>query len=124
MDAIKVEAGDDIAKIINTFGTQLPNPAHSLSLLARFEVCESDRETIKFAFAHARSQTLAEPGCGVFELNEDAQNPGRFVLYERWRSLADLEVHLRKDHTTKLRSLFLRLIADGPEFQVMLPAQT
>jgi quinol monooxygenase YgiN len=124
MDTIKVEAGDDIAAIVKAFGAQLPNPTNSLSLLARFGVRESDLETIKSAFAHSRSQTLAEPGCEIFELNEDAQNTGGFVVYERWRSLADLEAHLRKDHTIELRTLFHRLIIDGPEFQVLLPAES
>jgi quinol monooxygenase YgiN len=123
MDTITVEAGDDVAAIVKAFEAQLPNPANSLSLLARFVVQESDRDTVKSAFRHARTQTLDEPGCRVFELNEDPQNPGGFLVYERWRSLADLEVHLRKDHTAELRTLLHRLIVEGPEFQVLLSTE-
>jgi quinol monooxygenase YgiN len=123
LDTIKIEAGDDITAIVNAFGAQLPNPANPLSLLARFGVRESDRETVKSAFAHTRSQTLTEPGCEIFELNEDPQKPGRFLVYERWRSLAGLEAHLRKKHAAELRTLFHGLIIDGPEFQVLLPPE-
>jgi quinol monooxygenase YgiN len=123
MDKITVEAGDDVATIVKAFGAQLPNPASPLSLLARFAVRNSDRDTVKSAFRQARSQTLNEPGCLVFELNEDSQDPGRFLVYERWGSPADLEAHLRKDHTAELRALFHRLIVDGPEFQVLLPTE-
>jgi len=120
MDRITVEAGDDVASIVKAFGAQLPNPESSLSLLARFTVRESDRDTVKAAFRQARTQTLNGPGCRVFDLNEDPQNPGGFLVYERWRSLSDLEAHLRKDHTAELRTLFHRLIVGGPEFQVLL----
>jgi len=123
MDTITVEAADDVATIIKAFGAQLPSPANAVSLLARFMVRASDRDAIKSAFRHARTQTLDEPGCRVFELNEDALDPGCFVVYEQWRSLADLEAHLRNDHTAELRTLFHRLIVDGPEFQVLLPTE-
>jgi quinol monooxygenase YgiN len=123
MDRITVEAGDDVAAIVNAFGAQLPHPAGPLSLLVRFGVRDWDRDTVKSAFRHARTGTLDEPGCLVFELNEDPQNPGRFLVYERWGSLADLEAHLRNDNTAELRTLFHRLIVDGPEFQVLLPTE-
>ena len=123
MDTVTVEAGDDAAAIAKAFGAQLPNPANALSVLARFTVRESDRDTVKSAFRQARTQTLDETGCRVFELNEDPQNPGGFLVYERWRSLADLELHLRKGHTAELRTLFHRLIVEGPEFQVLLPTE-
>ncbi len=123
MDRITIEAGDDVAAIIKAFGAQLPNPANSLSLLARSMVRDSDRDTVKSAFRRARCRTLDEPGCRAFELNEDPQNPGGFFVDERWRSLADLEAHLRKDHAAELRTLSHRLIVDGPEFQVLFPAE-
>jgi quinol monooxygenase YgiN len=123
MNTIVIDADDAIAAIIQTFGARLQDPASSLSLLGRFAVRESGREQIKSAFSRARSRTLDEPGCQIFELNEDPQQPGHFLVYERWRSLADLGVHLRTAHIAELRALFHGLIIDGPEFQVLVPAE-
>lgn len=123
MTTINIDVSDDIVAIVKTFGAQLRNPGDAVSLLARFVVGESDREAIKSAFQKVRTLTLEEVGCQVFELNEDSHGPGHFIIYERWSSLADLETHLRKDHTAELRSLFHRLIVEGPEFQVLLPAE-
>lgn len=45
----------------------------------------------------------------------------RFVVYEQWRTLADLEAHFRTDYFSRLRTEFNALIVDGPEFRVLLP---
>jgi quinol monooxygenase YgiN len=121
MNTIVIDEDDTIAAIIQTFGARLQNPAIPLSLLGRFAVQESGREAIKSAFNRAKSRTLDEPGCQVFELNEDPQQPGHFLVYERWRSLADLGAHLRAAHIAELRALFHSLIIDGPEFHVLVP---
>lgn len=122
MNTVTVDAGDDVAAIVEAFGACLSGPTDALCLLVRFRVREPDRETVRSAFQSVRNKTLHEPGCGVFELDEEAANPGGFVIYERWRSLADLETHLRKGHTAELRALFHSLIIEGPDFQVLRPA--
>jgi quinol monooxygenase YgiN len=122
MSPNKIDANDDVAAIIEAFRTQLHDPVNSLSLLVRFEVAERDGEAVVAAFEQAKSRTLKERGCFVFELNRDPRGPGRFVVYERWRSLTALEEHLRMDYVAELRSVFNRLILGEPEFQVLLPA--
>jgi quinol monooxygenase YgiN len=122
MSANKIEANDDVAAIIEAFRSQLHDAVNSLSLLVRFEVAERDGEAVVAAFEQAKSRTLNERGCFVFELNRDPWGPGRFVVYERWRSLTDLEEHLRTDYVAELRSVFNGLILGEPEFQVLLPA--
>jgi quinol monooxygenase YgiN len=122
MSPNKIDANDDVAAIIEAFRTQLHDPVNPLSLLVRFEVAEPDGEAVLAAFKQAKSRTLNEPGCLVFELNRDPRGSGRFVVYERWRSLTDLEEHLRTDYVAELRSVFNRLILGEPEFQVLLPA--
>jgi hypothetical protein len=62
MDTITVEAGDDVAAIVKALGAQLPNPANSLSLLARFVVRESDRDTVKSGMRGPRLWTSRDAG--------------------------------------------------------------
>ena len=122
MNTVSVNAKDDIATIIEALRAELRDPAKPLALLVRFSVTAGNSAKVEAAFGRARPQTLNEPGCRAFELNRDARDPGRFVVYEQWRTLADLEAHFRTDYFSRLRAEFNALIADGPEFRVLLPA--
>jgi quinol monooxygenase YgiN len=122
MHAITLDAGDDVAAIIQALRSELRDPTKPLSLLVRFEVEKAHGEKVEAAFGAAIPPTLNEPGCVVFNLNRDSRDPGRFVVYEQWRNLADLEAHLRKDYVSRLRTELNKLIAGAPEFQVLLPA--
>ena len=42
--------------------------------------------------------TRSEPGCLVYELHRDPQNPGKFMFYERFSSQAALDEHLASPH--------------------------
>jgi quinol monooxygenase YgiN len=43
-------------------------------------------------------------------------------VYERWKSLADLEAHLRTLYITTLISETDEVLGGAPEFQVLMPA--
>ena len=74
----------------------------------RFGECGGDRQGLVLAARGAQ----AEDG-GVREVV--------VVVYERWRSLADLETHLRTSHATILRDAFNDLIVGVPEFTILTP---
>jgi quinol monooxygenase YgiN len=120
-DPALVGARDDVSTIIEAFRAKLRHPERPLSLLVRFEVGQADEGRVEAAFGAARSLTLSEPGCVAFTLNRDALVSRRFVVYEQWRSLADLEAHLRTGYVSRLRSEFNELIVGAPEFHVLLP---
>jgi quinol monooxygenase YgiN len=122
MNTVTIDASDDSAIILRAFGAELRDPAKPLSLLVRFAVKVSDVEKVEASFSKARAQTLDESGCRVFELNRDPRDPCRFVVYEQWRSLADLEAHFRKDYFSAARAELSEMIVGTPEFQVLLPA--
>lgn len=46
--------------------------------------------------------THEEEGCLLYALHRGLDEPGRFVLLERWRSRADLDAHLQTPHVTRL----------------------
>jgi len=104
------------------FRTELRDPAEPLSLLVRFEVRKTDAAKVEAAFGQAISSTLKESGCRAFHLNRDARDSSRFVVYEQWHSLADLEAHLRTDYISRLRAELDDLMVGAPQFQVLVPA--
>jgi quinol monooxygenase YgiN len=121
MNTVTIDASDDSATILRAFGAELRDPAKPLSLLVRFTVEASDAAKVEASFGKARALTVNEPGCRAYELSRDPRDQGRFVVYEQWRSLADLEAHFRKDYFSAVRAELKELIVDTPEFQVLLP---
>jgi quinol monooxygenase YgiN len=115
------DAADEVAAIIRTFAKQLRDVAKPLALVVRFEVEHGHGQKVESAFAEAVLSTRAEPGCLAFQVNREAGSPRRFVVYERWRSLADLEAHLRTDYVSRLRAAIDDVIVGEPEFRIMEP---
>jgi quinol monooxygenase YgiN len=121
MNTVKIDAVDDSATILQVIRAELRDPSKPLSLLVRFVVEASDGEKVEASFGKARLLTLNEPGCRAYVLNRDPRDPRRFVVYEQWQSLADLEAHFRKDYFSTVRAELNQLIVGAPELQVLLP---
>lgn len=62
---------------------------------------------IRDAFNKLVAETVKEPGCILFRILEDLDNPGRFVLWEIFQSRDALRVHMEKEHTRHYFSLEL-----------------
>jgi quinol monooxygenase YgiN len=121
MNADALNDGES-ATMLKAFAAELRDPAEPLALLVRFTVKASDAEKAEAAFGRARPLTLKEPGCRAYELNRDPRNPGGFVVYEQWRSIADLDEHFKKDYFARVKAEIGALIVGQPEFRVLLPA--
>lgn len=42
--------------------------------------------------------TCAETGCISYELFRSTEDPGVWMLFEQWRSVADLDAHIGSEH--------------------------
>lgn len=45
--------------------------------------------------------TRKEPGCLVYELHKDADNAGKFMFYEKFKSQSALDLHIDSPHFKK-----------------------
>ncbi len=113
---------DDVSAIVGMFGRQLEHPEQPFTLLVRFLVRDGTQDDVVSQFAEARALTLNDPGCLAFELNWYADGK-RFIVHEKWRSLADLDAHLRTAHADGLRRAYDAVIVGVPEFDVLVPWQ-
>jgi quinol monooxygenase YgiN len=63
-------------------------------------------------FAELRAASLREEGCSGYEvMRGDADEPGTFVLYEKWRDQAALDEHYETEHFQRLGVNGIRKIA-------------
>lgn len=121
MDEKVFTPADDVTAIIGMFRKELVDPARPFALLVHFRVHAGVSARVRALFAEARVPTLRDTGCITFDLNEHASDPRRYVVHEKWNSLADLDTHLRTSHASALRTAYNGLIDGVPEFTVLVP---
>jgi quinol monooxygenase YgiN len=118
-----VTAGQDKDDpILAVVKPRLKDPDRPFTLVIRVQGKEGAGERFEAAFARARRATRQEKGNLAYDLNRDAQEPARYLVYERWRSLADLEAHLRAAHVKALLAELPEVTVGAPEIQVLVPA--
>lgn len=115
------DADDEVSAIIASFGAALQDVTKPLAILAQFQVRDGTQALVEDAFAHASVSTANESGVIAYELHRERQAPTRFVVYEQWRSLADLEAHLRTPYIRALRRIIDGAMVGTPEFRVLMP---
>jgi quinol monooxygenase YgiN len=112
---------DEVGRIIAAFAAQVGGRDRPLALIARFRVRQGAGSGIERAFAEASAQTAREAGMLAYQLHREPDNSDAFIVYERWRSLEDLEGHLRTSYIAALRAEIDAVMEGQPCFQVMLP---
>ncbi len=99
----------------------LKNPDHPFTLAVLLHVKKGSAHRFETAFAKARRETRKEKGNLAYDLNRDTEDPLRYLLYERWNSVADLETHLNAPHIKALLADLPNLTTGQPEVQVFVP---
>ncbi|HEX6537309.1 MAG TPA: putative quinol monooxygenase [Gemmatimonadaceae bacterium] len=112
---------DDVSAIIASFGAALQDVGKPLAILAQFQVRDGTQDLVEAAFAEASVSTAEEPGVIAYQVHRERGAPTRFVVYERWRSLADLDAHLRTPYIRALRRVIDGAVVGTPEFRVLMP---
>ena len=93
--------------------TRLKKVKGAFSLTVTIKVKKGEEKTLIKAFEPAIAAAVEEKGCKRYELHQDIENPRKFLVIERWDSVADIEAHLGSGQTKKIIAL-LEKIADGP----------
>jgi quinol monooxygenase YgiN len=100
---------------------QLKDGNKPFTLTVRLEIKPGTGSQFAAAFAPAIKASRKEKGCIHYELSQDVANPTVYLLYERWKSIADLEAHMNgRPYQTLLREVGGLLTAR--EVKVLLPA--
>jgi quinol monooxygenase YgiN len=108
--------------IVAQIKAELKDPSQPFTVLVHLQVKEGEQKKLEAAFAKAIPITRKEKGVLAYDLNRDTKDATRYVVYERWKSLADLEAHLRAPHITALLGQVKDMLAGAPEAKVLLPA--
>jgi quinol monooxygenase YgiN len=84
-----------------------------LTVVARVRAKTGQETRLRRELQSLVAPTLAEAGCLRYDLHESTTELGWFLLYETWKSEADLQAHFQ---TPYLKAFFhvVPEIADGP----------
>ena len=70
----------------------------SLTVIAYIFAKRGEEQRVRAALLGLVDDTRKEKGCINYDLHESEDNPAHFLMYENWRSAADLEEHARSAH--------------------------
>jgi quinol monooxygenase YgiN len=84
-----------------------------LTVVARVRAKTGQESRLRQELQRLVAPTRTEAGCLRYDLHESTTEPGWFLLYETWRSEADLQAHFQ---TSYLKAFFQIVpeLADGP----------
>jgi quinol monooxygenase YgiN len=109
--ALTAPAADD-HPVVALVKSKVKDPAEPFALVVTIKAKEGKGKDVEAAFAPAIAATKKEAGCLAYELNRDPDDPTAYVMYEKFKSVAALEDHLKQDHTQKLLKA-LEALTDG-----------
>lgn len=120
--ASAVLGADEPNPIVTAIKAQLKDPDKPFTMFVRLQVKDGMQAKFEAAFAKAITGTRKEKGNLAYDLNRDAKDPTRYVVYERWKSLKDLDSHLKQPYLTALLAILPDMLTGAPEANAYLPA--
>lgn len=92
-----------------------PTPSQELTLIARLTAKPDKAEALGEGLAQLITPTLKEEGSIGYRLHRDNDDPNVWILYETWRSRADLDAHFAQPYTKAMLARFPDLLARDME---------
>jgi quinol monooxygenase YgiN len=105
--------------IVTFIASKLKDPKAPFALIAQFKVKAGKELAFEAAFEPCLRETRKEPGSTAYYLDRDSEEPGVYVVYERWRDLAAATEHVKQPYFLALAKA-LETLVDGEEMKVLL----
>lgn len=107
--------------LVKTVKSKVSDPNKPFTLVLTFQAKADMEGKLLEAFKPAMEATRKEKGCVAYELNRQPDEPTKFLMYERWKSVPDLEAHLDSAHIKTLVEKLNELLSGGLNVQVFQP---
>lgn len=117
-----VPAADEPNPIVTMVKGAVKDTGKPFTLVVSIQVKDGMQEKFETAFAKAIKASRKEKGCLAYDLNHDLKDSTKYVVYERWKSLGDLEDHLKSSHFATLMTETKDVFDGAPQGKVLLPA--
>jgi quinol monooxygenase YgiN len=110
--------GQDENPVVKLIKSKVKDQTKPFAILVTFKVKAGKEADFEAAFRPAVAATKKEPGCVSYELNRDTEQTGNYVMFEKFRSVAAIEEHIRAEYTKKLLDTVVPMCEGGPQVKV------
>ena len=111
--APKPAQADPVGDLISKLRANPALGSGSFAVVFRLTAKPGQEDAIRATMQRILPLTRAEPGCVIFALHRDADDPRTYFLYEQWRSVDDLAAHLRMPYITEAFTVYAASATDG-----------
>ena len=93
-------------------------------VVARVRVRAGRHEEFIRAAREVARPTREEPGCHVYRIHQDIEDPDAFVFVEEWSAQADLDRHFETPHVKRFVAALPDLLSAPAELKIHEVART
>jgi len=93
---------EDDHPVVALVKSKIKDTTKPLALIVEFKVKEGKAKALEADFGPALAATKKEPGCIAYELTHDPDHPDADIMYEKFKSVAALDAHIKIKHTETL----------------------
>jgi quinol monooxygenase YgiN len=109
---------DDENPIVTLVKSKVKDKSKPFGMTVTFKVKAGQEKAFEDAFKPCLAATRKEPGCLLYELNRDLDDPTIFVMYEKFKSVAALEEHAKSKHVEELLKVMGPMLDGDPKAKV------
>ena len=84
----------------------------------------SKRKEVEAAYAELMRASLAEPGCLLYDLVVDEENPQVWHMFEKWESRDAWNDHMKTEHVVKIQLLEPSLVVSPTVLNFYIPVHS
>lgn len=109
--------------VITLVKSKVKDPNKPFALTVEFRVKPGKERDFEAVFAPCLVATRKEPGCIVYYLNRDPDDPQLYIMYEQFKGVEALDYHMKQKHTRELLAGVGPLTEGEPKVKVWLLPQ-
>jgi quinol monooxygenase YgiN len=110
---LSVVRAQDENPVVTLVKSKVKDKDKPFGMTVTFKVKEGADKEFAEAFKSCLAGTRKESGCLAYFLNQDAEDPTTFVVFERFKKITALEDHAKSAHVADLLKKIGPLL-DGP----------
>ncbi len=73
-----------------------------LTIVAKIVAKPGNEAQVERVLRNLVAPTLAEEGCGRYDLHRSLEDPYTFLFYETWKTKAAWQAHMQTDHLQRM----------------------
>ena len=110
-----LRAGEKANPFVDAAKANVADPKKPFTMVVIIQVKEGQGKAFEDLMKPCIAATRKEKGCIAYDLNRDPKEATKYLVYERWQSIAALEYHTQTEHIKTLFGKIGDVVAGPPD---------